>query len=98
MFEASAAPEARALWVNRSGEIALLLTDIIMPGGPNGRELAERLREERPGLKVVLITSYSFEKMGTIPSHSHILPKPFSLESLTETVRECLEATPRAER
>jgi two-component system, cell cycle sensor histidine kinase and response regulator CckA len=94
IWEAANSLEALNLWKTKASKIDLLLTDIIMPGGPNGRELANQLREENPGLRVVLMTSYSFEGMGTIPPHGHILPKPFSLESLTGMVRECLE-TPR---
>ena len=49
-------------------------------------------RGERPGLKVILMSGYSADRLGKIQPHSHILPKPFSLESLTETVRNCLDA------
>ena len=96
IWEAANSVEALNLWKTKASTIDLLLTDVIMPGGPNGRELADHLREEKPGLKVVLMTSYSLERMEKIEPHSHILPKPFSLESLTKTVRDCLDTACRA--
>jgi CheY-like chemotaxis protein len=69
----------------------LLLTDVIMPGGLNGRELADRLQGERPGLKVILMSGYSSDRLGAIQTYNRILPKPFSLEDLTQAVRSCLD-------
>jgi CheY-like chemotaxis protein len=79
------------VWKTNASQIDLLLTDFIMPGGLNGRELADRLRGERPGLKVILMSGYNSDLPGNTQPHSQILPKPFSLESLTETVRTCLD-------
>jgi two-component system, cell cycle sensor histidine kinase and response regulator CckA len=92
VWEASDGLEALNIWKTRASQIDLLLTDIIMPGGLNGRELADRLRRERPGLKVILMSGYSPERLGKIQTHSRLLQKPFSLENLTETVRTCLDA------
>lgn len=91
VWEASDGLEALNIWKANAPQIDLLLTDIIMPGGLNGRELADRLREERPGLKVILMSGYSPDQFGTIQMDNHILPKPFSLESLTKAVRSCLD-------
>jgi CheY-like chemotaxis protein len=91
IWEAANGLEALNIWKANAPQIDLLLTDIIMPGGLNGRELADRLRGERPDLKVILMSGYGADRLGAIQSHSHILHKPFSLEHLTETVRNCLD-------
>ncbi len=88
--------EALNIWNANASKFDLLLTDIVMPGGLNGRELADRLRQARPALKVILMSGYSIDKIGKIQPYSQILPKPFSLEYLTETVRNCLDAVPPA--
>ncbi len=84
------------MWKKNASQIDLLLTDFIMPGGLNGTELAGRLRGDRPGLKVILMSGYNSDLPGNFQSHSNILPKPFSLESLTETVRTCLDTPSHA--
>jgi PAS domain S-box-containing protein len=92
IWEAANGLEALNVWKNHASQIDLLLTDIIMPGGITGRELADRLRKEQPHLKVLLMSGYSHERLGKIQTHSHILTKPFSLENLTEAVRTCLDS------
>ncbi len=92
IWEAANGLEALNVWKTNASQIDLLLTDIVMPGGLNGWELADRLSGERPNLKVILMSGYNSDLPGKIQPHSHILSKPFSLESLTETVRSCLDA------
>ena len=91
IWEASNGVEALDVWKTNASQIDLLLTDVIMPGGLNGQELADRLGEERPSLKVILMSGYGSDMAKKIQPRSHILQKPFSLESLTETVRSCLD-------
>ena len=95
IWEASNGLEALNVWKTNASQIDLLLTDVIMPGGLNGRELSDQLRRERPGLKVILMTGYSPDLMVKIQPQSHILTKPFSMEGLTETVRNCLDTARR---
>ena len=95
IWEAANGLEALNVWKTNASQIDLLLTDVIMPGGLNGRELSDRLRRERPGLKVILMTGYSPDLMVKIQPQSHILTKPFSMEGLTETVRNCLDTARR---
>ena len=95
IWEASNGLEALNVWKTNASQIDLLLTDVIMPGGLNGRELSDRLRKERPGLKVILMTGYSPDLMVKIQPQCHILTKPFSMEGLTETVRNCLDTARR---
>ncbi|HTY64178.1 MAG TPA: ATP-binding protein, partial [Acidobacteriota bacterium] len=72
--------------------IHLLITDLIMPGGINGRELAERIAANRPGTKILLVSGYSsgFEA-NTVDPDVAILVKPFTGESLAQKVREVLQ-------
>ena len=91
VWEAGDGLEALNIWKANAPQIDLLLTDVIMPGGLNGRELADRLQGERPGLKVILMSGYSSDRLGAIQTYNRILPKPFSLEDLTQAVRSCLD-------
>jgi PAS domain S-box-containing protein len=91
VWEAADGLEALDIWKANAPQIDLLLTDVIMPGGLSGRELADRLQGERPGLKVILMSGYSPELLGKIQVSNRILPKPFSLEELTQAVRSCLD-------
>lgn len=92
VWEASDGLQALNIWKANAPQIDLLLTDVIMPGGLNGQELADRLRVERPALKVILMSGYSPDRFGTIQMNNRVLPKPFSLEGLTKAVRDCLDA------
>jgi two-component system, cell cycle sensor histidine kinase and response regulator CckA len=96
-WEAADGLEALNLWRLNAAKIDLLVTDIVLPGTLNGWELAARLRKERPGLKVILTSSYAIDQAERNQSSDPILPKPFSLECLTETVRQCLNPAPRAD-
>jgi len=91
IWEASTGLEALEIWKTNASQFDLLLTDIIMPGGLNGWELAERLSEEQPSHKVILMSGYSPDKAGNIQPHNFMLQKPFTLENLTEIVRSCLD-------
>jgi signal transduction histidine kinase/CheY-like chemotaxis protein len=97
IWEASTARKAREVWLSHREEIALLLTDIIMPEGVTGRDLAEELRKDRPGLKVVFMSGYSTEAVDKDTqffrrTKSHFLQKPCSPGTLLQTVRQSLDA------
>jgi PAS domain S-box-containing protein len=73
-------------------DIALLVTDLVMPG-MDGRELAERVREERPDLRVLFMSGYTEETLDIAELQSHgdqFLPKPFSPDQLLQKVYEIL--------
>ena len=97
IWEAADVPEALNLWQINASKIDLLVTDIVLPGRLNGWDLVARLRKERPGLKVILISSFAVHQKERNQSRDPILPKPFSLECLTETVRKCLDTAHRAD-
>jgi PAS domain S-box-containing protein len=93
VFEAGSAEEAMAMASAAPAPIDLLITDVMLPGA-SGRELAERIRETRPELKVLYISGYTDDdavRTGAIPLGSRFLQKPFTLGSLVTKVRESLK-------
>jgi len=81
--------------------IDLLLTDIVMPEGLYGRELAAQLVKERPGLKVIYMSGYNAELAGgelTLQTNQRFLQKPFRPNQLLALVRSCLDNGRIAER
>ncbi|KQP47629.1 hypothetical protein ASF44_23430 [Pseudorhodoferax sp. Leaf274] len=83
-----------ALRALQSGaHIDLLLTDVGLPGGMNGRQIADAARTALPGLKVLFITGYAENAMigdGQLEPGMAVLTKPFSLEELGIRIREML--------
>ena len=95
IFEAGTGAEALKLWPEHAREIDLLLTDIMMPEGITGWELAGKLRAERPDLKVICASGYSLDllsKQFEAPAAFRFLQKPFKPQMLAMAVRECLDA------
>jgi DNA-binding NtrC family response regulator len=73
----------------------LLLTDMVMPGGIMGSELAERLSGQSPRLKVIYTSGYSPGMAGkdaSLLEGRNFLSKPYSIGKLAQFVRECLDA------
>ncbi|MGK2927472.1 MAG: PAS domain-containing protein, partial [Lysobacterales bacterium] len=78
-------------------DIALLLTDIVIPGGMNGRELAEAATALEPGLKVLFTSGYSESAIvhdGRLEPGMHLLSKPYRRQELALKVRKVLDAEP----
>ena len=76
--------------------VDLLLTDMVMPGGVMGSELAERLSNRSPNLKVIYTSGYSPGMAGkdaSLLEGRNFLPKPYSVGKLAQFVRECLDST-----
>ena len=87
---------ALALWQLEHGKIDLLLTDLVMPGGLGGGELATQLQAELPALKVIVMTGYSVDFAGRdlkLPARQNFLQKPFAPDVLLTTVRAVLDAS-----
>jgi PAS domain S-box-containing protein len=79
--------------LNSDRPIDLLVTDVGLPGGMNGRQLADAARVGRPGLKVLFITGYAETSVlsgGDLDPGMHILTKPFELKSLVRRVEAIL--------
>ncbi len=78
-----------------ASRIDLLVTDVGLPGGMNGRQLAETARERRPGLPVLFITGYAEEaavRSGFLHEGMDMLGKPFTLDALAAKIRSMLSA------
>ena len=94
VLEAANGVEALDLWSAHGRSVALLLTDLVMPGGLNGQELARQLQAKQPALKVVFCSGYSIEIAGREISLRHgeiFLPKPFTPDQLLKSIRHCLD-------
>ncbi|MES2786097.1 MAG: ATP-binding protein [Pseudomonadota bacterium] len=79
--------------LQEQGRVDLLITDVGLPGGLNGRQVADAGRISRPGLKVLFITGYAENAAvgdGQLESGMEVLTKPFDLESLTRRVRQMI--------
>ena len=91
VIEASNGPEALNLWEKHSEDIALLLTDMVMPGGMNGYELGQALLSRKPSLRALYTSGYTVD-LGTEEGWAKcFLPKPYSPQTLLETLRTVLE-------
>ena len=75
--------------------IDLLLTDIVMPGGINGRELARRARQRWPGIKIVFTSGFSEARLngdaGPLAACTPLLSKPYRKEDLASAARAALD-------
>jgi CheY-like chemotaxis protein len=94
VIEATNGLEALRLWQGNSQQIDLLFTDMIMPGGVTGTELADRLRAEKNTLRVLMTSGYSPEMSTEVPpAHDRFsyLAKPYEPNELAAAVRECLD-------
>jgi len=86
---------ALEMWIQHRDEIQLLLTDLVMPGGMTGQQLADRLWLDRPELDVLFTSGYSAElpKRNDLPGELvHFLAKPYHPRDLARAVQQCLRA------
>src|SRR5262249_35502140 len=74
VLEASNGVEALKVWDEHNGRVDLLLTDMVMPEGMTGSDLAKQLRSREPQLKVIYTSGYSAEIMG---SENELRDAPF---------------------
>lgn len=94
VVEAAHGKEALRVWQGMATKPALVLTDMMMPEGMTGWELASRIRQEVPDMKVLFTSGYSPEIFGTevqLDVNSNFLPKPYHPRLLARTVRSCLD-------
>jgi PAS domain S-box-containing protein len=94
VMEACNGQEAMALWREHQGRIDLLLSDVVMPEGLTGLELAKLMKQAKPALKVILSSGYNVEMAGQAtagPEGFMRLPKPYKIEVLSKAVRDCLD-------
>jgi CheY-like chemotaxis protein len=91
VLEARDGVEALRLADERDGKIDLLVSDFVMPG-MNGRELADRFREEHPRTTVMHMSGFVDSSVGSLEPSEPFLAKPFSPSELIRLVRELLDA------
>ena len=74
--------------------IDLLITDVGLPGGLNGRQVADAARLVRPGLKALFITGYAENAVigsGQLEPGMHMLSKPFAMETLASKIKDIID-------
>jgi PAS domain S-box-containing protein len=94
VLEATNGVEAISVWQGQSETVALLVTDLVMPAGLSGQELARQLQAAQPNLKVVFISGYSAEIAGRelqLHGGEAFIQKPFATDHLLETIRRILD-------
>ncbi len=99
VLEAGSGVQALKVWEEHKDQIEMLLTDMVMPEGMTGRDLAERLQAEKPEIKVLYSSGYSPDVVGgyfKLPENSFFLAKPYHPPKLAQAVRECLDHGKRA--
>ena len=94
VLEAGDGAEAMELLGSHTGPIALLLTDVVMPG-VNGRELAARVLKTRPDVKVLYTSGYTDDailRRGVLADPRRFIPKPYTPRQLRRKVRDVLDS------
>ena len=94
VLQACSGVEALEVWKWHRARIALLFTDLVMPDGLSGVELAIQLRREKTTLRVVLTSGYANESISEEfrpPAGTHFVRKPYKPKVLTQTVRDALD-------
>lgn len=82
-------------------EIALVFTDVMLPGGVLGTQLAQRLKRSHPGLRVLLTTGFNETSVlhrTVLEGELEVLPKPYQVEALAHRVRALLDASEESQR
>ncbi len=83
------ARSARAIWVTHKNEIDLVLADVVMPSGLNGRRLAKEFQAERPELKVLYTSECNAEALianGALDAGVNFIQKPYHPEQLLSAI------------
>jgi len=94
VISAGSGAEALEQWAKCQRNVHLLLTDIVMPDGLTGRQLASRLQAENPALRVLYTSGYTAGVPGTELANieeRNFLPKPYRPSTLLRVVRQCLD-------
>jgi DNA-binding NtrC family response regulator len=92
VIEAESPEQALAILEREPGELALLITDVVMPG-MSGVELAERVKRQRPSLPVLYMSGYPANMLvpdGRTDGEARLLAKPFTTAQLLADVQDLL--------
>ncbi|WP_295985971.1 response regulator [uncultured Variovorax sp.] len=93
-LEAADGAEALRILQSPRQRIDLLVSDVGLPGGMNGRQVADAARTARPGLKVLFITGYAENAVlshGHLDPGMHVMTKPFEMDVLARRVKQLIE-------
>ena len=94
ILEAASGKDALDVWNRRGGPVDLLLTDMVMPDGVTGVDLAETLLAAQPGLKIIFTSGYTANEVSPKildRTGAKFLPKPYKHHDLAKAVRDCLD-------
>ncbi len=95
VIDAASGVAALEVWSQNQATIDLLLTDMVMPDGMTGKDLAEKLKADNPKLKVVYTTGYSADLLGDgilLRDGINFLQKPYPPQKLLDTIRNGLNS------
>jgi len=93
VLEAADGPSGLAI-LQSGARVDLLITDVGLPGGLNGRQVADAARAERPDLKVLFVTGYAENAVvgnGHLDAGMQVMTKPFAIAALATRVRDIIE-------
>jgi two-component system, cell cycle sensor histidine kinase and response regulator CckA len=90
VYVAESGPHALELFENIGDKLDILVSDIVMPGGMTGVQLAKMIQNRKPNVKVLLVTGYSPERIREADRGIHLLLKPFSKDQLIEKIEMLL--------
>jgi signal transduction histidine kinase/CheY-like chemotaxis protein/HAMP domain-containing protein len=94
ILEASSGVQAMQVWHEHQNSIDLVLTDMVMPEGMSGMELAQQIHAQKPGVRIIFASGYSMDDMDNgflDKANAAFLQKPYTHISLAKAVRECLD-------
>ena len=97
VLEAANANEALDLWQGHGAEIDLVITDLSIPDGISGRDLAALFRSKRPDIPVIFSSGFDSEtdaNLEQMVEGENFLPKPFLSGDLSRIIRKCLDHRP----
>ena len=93
VMEAANGPAALSM-LEKSSRVNLLFTDVVLPGGMNGPELAAEVARRRPGIGILYTSGYTEEAIihqGGLDEGIELLPKPFRREDLAQKIRSAID-------
>ena len=94
ILQAESGEVAMEKWKSVKGKIDLLLTDVVMPSGIGGSDLAKHFRKEKPTLKIIYTSGFNQESLqtdDTVEEGINFLPKPYLSSALAKVVRARLD-------
>jgi CheY-like chemotaxis protein len=96
ILQAGDGPSALAI-LDQSPDVALLFTDVVLPGGMNGPQIASAAVARRPGLKVLYTSGYTgnaIQQLDAMEGTADLISKPYAIEEVAQRVRAALDEQP----